>query len=701
MGKFMRTIVTTSFVMGSAFALSGPVAAQDENVLDFENITTETFNAVINGHLEKAELYLAALKSAHEVRNTGNIVEGDVGNLMSGEAEPFKGKRTVENTLETFNLMLIELDLAANISSLTENVHPDAKIRTAAELARQRVSEFITELSLDRDVYMAIKAVTVPKDDHETKRLREHTLRDYRRSGVDKDDKTRNAIKALREEIVAIGQEFDRHIREGQREVKVSEDKLEGLPVDYIAAHEPGEDGMVTITTAYPDYNPVMKYAKSPELRKELFLEFNNRAYPENKETLKRLIEKRTELAKKLGYKTWADYIAEDKMVASGKNIGEFIQKLDAATKARGEMDLQMLLAAKRKDHPDATAIEEWERHYYSNKVQQDQFAFDSQVLRAYYNYPAVKQGILDLTEQLFAVEILPAAEARVWHSSVEAYDMFEGDRYIGRFFLDMHPRDGKFSHAAQFTLRSGVKDRQVPVAALVCNFPEPDENGLALMEHDQVETFLHEFGHLVHTLFGGHTRWVDQSGIANEWDFAEAPSQMLEEWALDPATLHTFAKHYETGEPIPADLIDKLRASKEFGNGLYVRQQNFYTSVSYHCYNDDVATLDFDTLVPELQAKYSPYEYVPGSHMYASFGHLEGYSAMYYTYMWSLVIAKDMFSKFNKMNLLDPNVSIEYRKAILEPGGTRDAADLVAEFLGRPYGFESFEQWMTGSQAN
>ena len=264
-----------------------------------------------------------------------------------------------------------------------------------------------------------------------------------------------------------------------------------------------------------------------------------------------------------------------------------------------------------------------------------------------------------------------------------------------------MHPRDGKFSHAAQFTLQSGVKDRQVPEAVLVCNFPAPDENGVGLMEHDQVETFLHEFGHLIHTMFGGHQMWIDQSGIATEWDFAEAPSQMLEEWALDPSTLQTFAKHYETGEPIPAELIAKLRASKEFGNGLYVRQQNFYTAISLNCYDKDPSEVDLDAMVPELQAKYSPYSYVPGSHMYASFGHLEGYSAMYYTYMWSLVIAKDMFSKFNKDDMLNSEIATEYRRKVLEPGGTEDAAKLVENFLGRPYGFDSFALWLEGPGPN
>jgi thimet oligopeptidase len=277
----------------------------------------------------------------------------------------------------------------------------------------------------------------------------------------------------------------------------------------------------------------------------------------------------------------------------------------------------------------------------------------------------------------------------------VDAYEMYEGDRLIGRFYLDMHPREGKFKHAAQFTLKNGVKGRQVPEGVLVCNLPGGDGTGPALLEHDDVETFLHEFGHLLHHLFGGNQDWIYFSGVSTEWDFVEAPSQLLEEWSIDPGTLQTFARHYETGAPIPADLVEKLRLAKDYGNGNYIRQQNFYTALSLHAYDRDPAQVDFAALAPEMQAKYAQFQYVPGTHMYTAFGHLEGYSAMYYTYMWSLVIAKDLYSKFDEKNLLDPKVATQYRKLVLDPGGTKDAAQLIQDFLGRPYGFESFRKWL------
>lgn len=612
------------------------------------------------------------------------------------------GTRSTENTLEPLNRLGIQLDEASSIAGLMENVHPDSAVRGAAEKANQDVQAFYTALSLNRDVYNAILALDVTAADPATRRLREHALRDYRRAGVDKDDATRERIRLIREELVKLGQEFDRNIREDRRFVELaSAADLEGLPEDFIEGHKPGEGGKIRVSTDYPDYFPVMQYAKNSQVRRQIYNQFMNRAFPANRETFSKILAKRYELATTLGYENWATYMYEDKMAKDVATVSRFIEQLDQATAKRGEQDYALLLAAKRRDDPAADRIYDWERSYYSERVKAEDYAFDSQVLRAYYNYAEVKKGILDLTQALFGVQIRRLPDAPVWHAKVEAYEMTDGGGLVGRFFLDMHPRAGKYGHAAQFPLVPGVKGVQSPEAVLVCNFPEPDSAGLALMDHDDVETFLHEFGHLLHTLFGGQQRWVTQSGVATEWDFVEAPSQMLEEWAMDPKTLQTFARHHQTKEPIPSDLIAKLRAADEFGNGLYVRQQNFYTALSLQFHNRNPEGMDLDKTFVEIQAQYSPYPYEPGTHMYASFGHLEGYSAMYYTYMWSLVIAKDMFSRFDSANLLDPGVAGQYRAKILAPGGTQDAAVLVADFLGRPYGFESFEQWMNKPGAN
>jgi thimet oligopeptidase len=231
----------------------------------------------------------------------------------------------------------------------------------------------------------------------------------------------------------------------------------------------------------------------------------------------------------------------------------------------------------------------------------------------------------------MFGVTIRPWA-AEAWHPAVRTYEIVDKGEVIGRFYLDMHPREGKYKHAAQFGIQAGIKGVQVPMAALICNFPggeDPNE----LMEHDDVETFLHEFGHLLHTMFGGHHNRVVFSGIETEWDFVEAPSQMLEEWVWDAETLASFARN-QKGEVIPVALVKKMRAGRYFGRGLWTKHQLFYAATSLNLYNKDPKTINLDQLTAQIQSKYSPFGYVDGTHFYASFGHLNGYSAIYYTYI-------------------------------------------------------------------
>jgi thimet oligopeptidase len=240
----------------------------------------------------------------------------------------------------------------------------------------------------------------------------------------------------------------------------------------------------------------------------------------------------------------------------------------------------------------------------------------------------------------------------------------------------------------------NGQAGRRLPEGVLVCNFPRPGV-APALLDLSEVRTLLHEFGHLLHHVLGGHTRWGAHAGVATEWDFVEAPSQLLEEWTRDPGVLRGFARHVETGEPIPADLVHRLVAAEEFGKGLSVRQQMFYAAVSLELHRRDPEGLDTTALVAALAGRYTPFPHVDGTYFHESFGHLDGYSALYYTYMWSLVIAKDLFSAFEGAGLLDAAMASRYRRAVLEPGGSAPAGDLVRRFLGRDASFAAFEGWL------
>lgn len=263
-----------------------------------------------------------------------------------------------------------------------------------------------------------------------------------------------------------------------------------------------------------------------------------------------------------------------------------------------------------------------------------------------------------------------------------------------GRIFLDMHPRAGKFSHAAMFALTTGKVGVRVPECALVCNLPQPGDEPVLLLPSD-VRTFLHEFGHLIHHIFAGRGRWAGSNGLATEWDFVEAPSQLLEEWLRDADTLADLAVHHETGEPLPAELLAGMRTAAEVVKRLKVRQQLSYAALSYQLHVQDPAGLDPLTVERAAHERYTPYRYVDGTYMHLSFGHLVDYSALYYTYLWSLIIAKDLFTVFAQHGRQTTEVARRYRQTVLARGGAAPAAELVAEFLGRPYTSDAYQKWL------
>ncbi len=608
-----------------------------------------------------------------------------------------KGKRTVENTLVPYDEMQILLDAVGNQSGLVENVHPDKGMREKAEKLSQKYSTFLTELSLNRDVYDALVAIDLNGADAATKYYLEKTLRSFKLAGVDKDEETRKKVKALNEEIVLIGQEFGRNIRNGKRTITVDNvSEMEGLPQDYIDGHKPNADGKIILTTEYPDALPVFSYAKSEKLRKDMYLAYNNRAFPENIEVLERLAKKRYELATLLGFSSYADYVTADKMIGSAKNADDFITKIVNASESRANREYAELLDRKNKDVSDAKFVTRWESSYYTELVSKENYDFDSQSVRPYFQYERVKKGVLDVTSKVFGVEFKQVKGAPVWHESVELWEMFENGKLVGRFYLDMHPRTGKYSHAAHFGIKTGVAGKQIPESSLVCNFPDQTDDNPGLMEYSDVETFFHEFGHLIHSMFAGRQKWIGIGGISTEWDFVEAPSQLLEEWTKDPKTLQTFAKHYKTNESIPTELVMQMNRAEEFGKGIRVRRQMEYARLSLSIYDRDPKDINTDSLVKNITDQYSPFPYVDDTHMQAAFGHLDGYSAIYYTYMWSLVLAKDMFSEFDRSNLLDAKeVARRYRQTILAPGSSKPANQLVEDFLGRESNFKAYQDWL------
>jgi thimet oligopeptidase len=588
--------------------------------------------------------------------------------------------------LELWNDADIALREVLNEAYVLSEAHPAENVREAAQAQAQAVEALAAARLLDRDLWRAFADLTADDLDSDAQRMLSHLRRDFRRGGVDLDDETRERVRVLTERDTELSLVFARNIREGRREIRVPAAGLAGLPADFVAAHPVDEEGFVTLTTEYTDLMPIREYATDRATRVAVMRAYNDLAWPENDEVLAELLAVRAERASLLGFSDWAEFETETRMIGSGAAIPEFLDRLDEASAAASADEYRRVLARLQRDEPDAEAVTIADFWYLLGAIKREEYDVDAQVVRSYFPFERVLPGVLDVTARLLGVEYEPV-DVSSWHDDVRVYDVRRAGEFLGRIHLDLHPRDGKYNHGACFPLVPGVAGRQAPEGVLLCNFSR------GLLEHDEVVTFFHEFGHLVHDILGGDQRWARFSGFETEWDFVEAPSQLLEEWAWDAGVLATFTANAD-GEPIPADLVARMRTADAFGRALEVRRQLGHATVSYRLHVDRPGALQ--SAVERYYAASSPVKPLPDSHSYAGFGHLTGYGACYYTYQWSLVIARDLLSAFDG-DLMNPDVAERYRRSILEPGGSLDASELVADFLGRPYAFDAYAQWLAG----
>jgi thimet oligopeptidase len=601
------------------------------------------------------------------------------------QLEARKGPATVKDDFAAFDILLLGLGDGSNEMYLVSQVSPAKDARDAAEACIPKLSDLSTAISLSRPIYDRLAAIPVAGLDDKTDFTLKKMLTNYRLAGVDKDEATRAKVTALQKEITEIGLKFGANIRDDKGDIKLKPEDLAGVPQDFIEGHKPGPDGMVHLTLDYPDVSPPLEFASKRQTRKIVLAALLNRGWPANEAVLKSLLEKRYALAQALGYTDYATLATADKMIGSPERAARFLDEVNVAAQPAAEADMAELTAFAKTIDPSVTELQRYDNGYMQNLLRKQKYAVDAAEVRQYFTYDKARAGIFGLVSDLFGAQIKPW-NTPVWDKSVSAWELYDkGGALVGRFYLDMHPREGKYNHAAQFSIRTGVKGRQVPIGALVCNFPAEGP-----MDHNDVVTFLHEFGHLIHNLYSGHTQYGVQSMGNLQWDFIEAPSQLLEEWTWNYDTLKTFASNPK-GEPIPQSLVAKMNAGRRFGEAGMWKRQLGYAAVSLNYYNRapdfDLAT-QFDTQIQ----RYSLFPPMAGTHDYASFGHLDGYSAIYYTYVWSKAIALDLFTEFDKAGMRDPAVAARYRKLVLEPGGSQDANVLIQNFLGRPMSLEAFK---------
>jgi len=609
-----------------------------------------------------------------------------------------KGERTPQNSLTLYDAAIEQLTLAGAQAGILNSVAADKAVRDQAQMEAQRVAMAGAALSLNRNVYDALSAIKLDAVSPATKHYVERTLLSYRLAGVDKDRATRDRLQALHEKATRLSLEFSRNIQEGAKSIEAAPEELEGLPPDYIARHPAQKDrggaDRVTLTTDPPDMQPVMTFAASAELRERMFLAYNTRAYPANRQILLELLTTRQEIASVLGFRSWADLATADQMMKSAAKVREFLAKLNEASRNGAQHEYQLVLEFAQKREPALKEIDLTSRGFWYEQFRRDKFDFDSQSVRPYFPYKRVEAGVLQTAARLFKVEFRPS-KAPAWHEAVSVFEVFEDERMVGRFYLDMHPREGKDKWFSAAPVVTGVRGRVMPEAALICNFPEGDENDPGLLQYSDVVTFFHEFGHLMHAILGGQTEWIGLSGFATEGDFVEVPSQMLEEFFRDEKLLQSFARHYETNEVLPTELIRSMKLAGSFGRADWVRAQLYYTTLSLDLHDQDPAGLDPDVVTRDLYKQFQPWTWVDGNKMYASFGHLTGYSSNYYTYAFDKVIALDFFGQFDKNDLLGCDAGARYRKTVLEQGGSKPGRELVRDFLGRDEEFSAFERWV------
>jgi len=594
----------------------------------------------------------------------------------------------VDDVLAQWNEADIAIMHAEQLPQVLAECHPDAAVRDLASSLYVKAKAVRQERDQDSTLFARIDAIDEGTLSEDAAAVRVLILGDFRAEGAHLGEEARSELATVNERISELMTTFSENIRDAQASIRIAPERLAGLPEDFIADHPVGDDGLVEITTAYPDKFPFMEMAHDADARRDLVAADYARAFPANDGVLRDLLAARHRKAELLGLASFADVATQRMMMPNGDAIGAFIDEVNLAARPAALRDVERLLARKRQDDPTATTITVFDSTYYIERIKAEELGVDSNEVRKYLDFGKVRQGVLDLTAELFGFEFVPAPDANTWHADVDALDVVEDGERMGRIYLDMHPREGKFSHMACFPVSSGFTGRNVPESALLCNFPR------GLMTFDDVVTFLHEFGHLIHEIAAGRQVWARNSGLIEqqEWDFVEAPSQLLEEWAWTAPVLQRFATDVD-GTPIPTELVDALRASRDFCEGLGTARQLAYAALSHRLHRDHPT--DIASFAEAVEAEFDVREMIPGSHQYASFGHLTDYSACYYTYQWSLSIAKDLFTQFDPENLLDTEVSKRYRREVLDPGNRRHAAESIEAFLGRPYSTDAYREWL------
>ncbi len=607
-------------------------------------------------------------------------------------------KASFESTVLALDNIQNEAQIAVSKAVVIQQTNQDAAMREAAEKAVKVFQDWAVGVDYREDVYKAVKAFadTKPKLEGEDALLLEHALRDYRRAGLALPPEKRAEVEKLRKELAQLETDFQANIVAAKAPVVFTKAELEGVPDTILESPgvKTGDDSYTLLANVTFHYNTVQETAKKEETRKHLYQVRFNLAREKNVPILNNILTHRNQLALKLGYKSWNDFQTEIKMAKSGAAAKTFINDLVAGIQPKFDAEVAELRKLKVAQTKDSNAqINLWDWRYFQNEFKKDKYTVDTDALRVYFPFQRTLDGMFNIYQSIFGLKFTKILAPQKWVDDLQLYvvtDAASGDP-LGMFYLDMFPRDGKFNHFAQFGIVPGKKladgKYQRPTVALVCNFPPPAQDKPSLLSHSDVETLFHEFGHALHSILT-QAKYVRFAGTSVPADFVEAPSQMLQNWVWEKKVLDTFAADYrDPSKKIPTEMIAKMKEAKLATVGVYYRRQFTFADIDLTLHDVHPEGKPYDSVAmsnPVFVKDFLPID--NNTAFVAFFGHLAGYDAGYYGYAWADAIAADMATVFEKSpnGYLDKAAGMKLRQEIYAPGGSREIATSIHNFLGR-----------------
>ncbi len=624
--------------------------------------------------------------------------KAEIDAIVANKEEP-----TFENTIEAMEVSGQTLNNVAGIFFNLMEADTDDEMQQIAESVSPMLTEYSMYVSLNNDLFQRVKAVYEKKDElglaPDQMKLLEDNYKSFVRGGANLSDEDKALYSKWSEELSLTTLQFSKNVLAATNAYVLNitdSTKLGGLPgfVKTMAAETAAEKGLEgwAFTLDAPSYSPFLKYSTERELRKEIWTAYNTRAIGgenDNTEIVKKIVDLRIKIANILGYETYADYALEERMAKNKVTVNEFIKNLLEPSMEFAKKDVADVLAFAKKNGFEESQLMPWDFSFWSEKYQQAEYSLSAEELKPYFQLESCIDAVFGLATRLYGITFKQLDNVPVYHEDVKVYEVNDADgRHLALFYADFFPRASKRGGAwmTEFrgqSIRDGVEYR--PFISTVMNFTKPTADAPALITHDELTTFLHEFGHALHGIFA-EGRYGSLTGTNVSRDFVELPSQIMENWAFEPEYLNSFAKHYQTGEQIPAELIEKVVAAKNYLAGYgQVRQLHFgYLDMAWH----SLTELPAETTVEFEQKTLAPYSVMPsveGSAFSTSFSHIfsGGYSAGYYSYKWAEVLEADAFSLFKEKGIFNTEVSHSFRENILSKGGAEDEAVIYRNFRG------------------